>query len=63
MRLLLVEDDVRIAQQFKPLSGEEMAALRQRADGIKGPALEDWKRNVQAQADGTLRSMPGSSHG
>ena len=45
-----LEDDVRIAQQFKPLSGEQMAALRDRADGIKGPALEDWKRNIQTRA-------------
>ena len=45
-----LEDDVRIAQQFKPFSGEEMAALRERADRIKGPALEDWKRDITTQA-------------
>lgn len=43
-----LEDDVRVAQSFKPLSGEEMAALRARAasgkfDTIRGPALEYWK--------------------
>ena len=43
-----LEDDVRIAQAFKPLSQEEMAALRARAasgkfDTIRGPALEYWK--------------------
>ena len=42
-----LEDDVRFAQQFKPLSPEEMNALRKRADNIKGPVLEDWKRNIQ----------------
>lgn len=43
-----LEDDVRIAQSFKPLSAEEMNALRARAasgkfDTIRGPALEYWK--------------------
>jgi aryl-alcohol dehydrogenase-like predicted oxidoreductase len=46
-----LEDDVRIAQQFKPLSAEEMEALRARArsdrfDVINGPALEYWKRKT-----------------
>ncbi|MEK7405933.1 MAG: aldo/keto reductase [Acidobacteriota bacterium] len=41
-----LEDDVRIAQQFKPLSNEEMDRLRQRASKIAGPALEDWKRKA-----------------
>ncbi len=45
-----LEDDVRFAQQFKPLSPEEMTALRQRAEDIKGPHLEDWKRNIQDKA-------------
>jgi hypothetical protein len=43
-----VEDDVRIAQSFKPLAPEQMAAIRARAgsgkfDAIRGPALEYWK--------------------
>ena len=43
-----LEDDVRIAQNFKPLPPEEMNALRARAgsgkfDTIRGPALEYWK--------------------
>ena len=43
-----LEDDVRIAQAFKPLAAEEMQALRARAasgkfDTIRGPALEYWK--------------------
>jgi hypothetical protein len=42
-----LEDDVRIAQQFKPLSAEQMSSLRKRGDQLKGPALEDWKRNTQ----------------
>ncbi len=43
-----LEDDVRIAQSFKPLTAEEKNALRARAgsgkfDTIRGPALEYWK--------------------
>jgi len=58
-----LEDDVRFAQQFKPLSGEEMAALRQRADSIKGPLLEDWKRNIQSQAGNLPDSSASLNHG
>jgi predicted aldo/keto reductase-like oxidoreductase len=44
-----LDDDVRIAQQFKPYTAEEMDALRHLAvtagpGGAKGPALEYWKR-------------------
>ena len=45
-----LEDDVRIAQQFKPLSAEEMNSLRARAEAIKGPALEYWKRKIEPSA-------------
>jgi len=43
-----LEDNVRIAQAFQPLSGEEMDALRARAsmkhrEVTFGPALEYWK--------------------
>lgn len=46
-----LEDDVRIAQQFKILPAEEMDRIRTRAgldrfDVIKGPALEYWKRKI-----------------
>jgi predicted aldo/keto reductase-like oxidoreductase len=41
-----IEDDVRIAKSFQPLKEAEMTALRKRADRLKGPALEDWKRNT-----------------
>jgi len=45
-----LEDDVRLAQQFKPLGESQMAALRDRAASIKGPQLEDWKRNIDGRA-------------
>jgi len=46
-----IEDDVRIAQQFKPLSAQALAGIRDRAKGLAGPRLENWKRNNQ-QASG-----------
>ena len=47
-----LEDDVRIAQNFKPLTNEGMDALRARAvekhrEVSNGPALEYWKKEVQ----------------
>jgi uncharacterized protein len=44
-----LEDDVRIAQSFTPLAEGQMAALRQRAERVKGPLLEDWKKNTEAK--------------
>jgi predicted aldo/keto reductase-like oxidoreductase len=45
-----IEDDVRIAQQFKPMQEEQMANVRKIAAKFKGPALEDWKRNTNERA-------------
>jgi predicted aldo/keto reductase-like oxidoreductase len=45
-----LEDDVRIARDFRPFTGDEMAALRKRAGRVAGPGLEDWKRNVNQTA-------------
>ena len=39
-----VEDDVRFAQQYEPLSLDEMDQLRARAARSAGPHLETWKR-------------------
>jgi predicted aldo/keto reductase-like oxidoreductase len=44
-----LEDDVRVAKSFQPLNGQQLSALRERADRIKGPLLEDWKRNTEAK--------------
>src|SRR5262249_15098327 len=49
-----LEDDVRFVQQFKPLSTEEQNALRQRGERLKGPRLEDWKRDVENRASANL---------
>jgi len=45
-----IEDDVRIAREFQPMSTAEMDAIRKRAQQLAGPALEDWKRNIQQKA-------------
>jgi len=45
-----LEDDVRIAREFRPCNAEEMASLRRKVARAAGPALEDWKRNVQEAA-------------
>jgi len=42
-----IEDDVRIARSFRQLDETQMGALRERASKLKGPALEDWKRNIE----------------
>jgi predicted aldo/keto reductase-like oxidoreductase len=48
-----IEDDVRIAQQFKPFSEEKMASLRATASKFAGASLEDWKRDTK-QASGKM---------
>jgi len=45
-----IEDDVRIAQQFKPMPEQQMAAVRERARRMSGPRLENWKRDLQRAA-------------
>jgi aryl-alcohol dehydrogenase-like predicted oxidoreductase len=52
-----LEDDVRIAQQFRPLSGEQLTELRKRAEEVKGPYLEDWKRKTEEKADARRRPV------
>ena len=46
-----IEDDVRIAQQFKPLSAGEMEVIRGRAKRLAGPKLENWKRDTMQKAE------------
>ncbi len=47
-----IEDDVRIARQFRPMPEEQMAEIRKRASGLAGPRLENWKRDVSQRASG-----------
>jgi predicted aldo/keto reductase-like oxidoreductase len=54
-----IEDDVRLARQFRPLAAEQMAELRQRAKFIAGPRLEDWKRNIERAGDSAARYQGG----
>jgi aryl-alcohol dehydrogenase-like predicted oxidoreductase len=54
-----LEDDVRAAQQFRPIEAADMDKLRARAKKIAGPGLEDWKRNVQSRAGVARRQYMG----
>ena len=42
-----IEDDARIAQEFRQYSQEEMTAIRDSAKRLAGAHLEDWKRDLQ----------------
>lgn len=42
-----IEDDIRIAQQFKPYTGAELSQLRARAERLGGAHLENWKRDTR----------------
>jgi predicted aldo/keto reductase-like oxidoreductase len=50
-----VEDDVRIAQQFTPFDEARLEQIRERAAKIKGPQLEDWKKNTETATVNTYR--------
>ena len=50
-----IEDDVRIAQQFKPLGEEQLAQIREKAAKFKGPQMEEWKTNPETAAASTYR--------
>lgn len=45
-----VEEDVRAAQRYAPLSEDEMQQLRTRAAKVAGADLEDWKKPLQSLA-------------
>jgi uncharacterized protein len=46
-----IEDDARIAKEFKPITTEQAEKLRATAKRLAGPRLENWKRDNQ-QASG-----------
>jgi predicted aldo/keto reductase-like oxidoreductase len=50
-----IEDDVRIAQQFEPLTIDQLAQIREQGAKLKGPQLEDWKVDTARAATGTHR--------
>jgi len=50
-----IEDDVRIAQQFKPLTEEQLAQIREKGAKLKGPRLEDWKIDTERASTGVYR--------
>jgi predicted aldo/keto reductase-like oxidoreductase len=54
-----LEDDVRIAQQFKAYEEKEMAELRGRGKDLAGPDLEDWKRDTRTAGLARRREYAG----
>ena len=40
-----IEDDVRVAKQFQPLTASALEDIRKRASKLGGPDIENWKRN------------------
>jgi len=42
-----IEDDVRIAQQFKPMSEDQLARVRKIGEKMAGPRLENWKKDTK----------------
>ncbi len=56
-----LEDDVRIVRALEPLDVGRLAALRKRAEPLKGPLLEEWKEDVSPKV-GLLR-RPGYGGG
>ncbi|MBC7927193.1 MAG: aldo/keto reductase [Bryobacteraceae bacterium] len=47
-----IEDDVRIAKEFKPLNQTELSVLQKKAKGVSGAGLEDWKRSEERADSG-----------
>lgn len=41
-----IEDDVRVVTNFQRFEESKLAELRRQASAVKGPGLEDWKRDV-----------------
>ena len=41
-----IEDDVRVAREFRQYDEKEMSSLRERARKLAGAGLEDWKRDI-----------------
>ncbi len=50
-----VEDDVRIAKSLTQLTSAQMEDYRKRASRLKGPGLEDWKKNTEVASAAVYR--------
>lgn len=44
-----LEEDVRVARSLAPLDAAQRLALTRRAEGLKGPQLENWKKNTETR--------------
>jgi uncharacterized protein len=54
-----LEDNLRVARGFTPLSEEERKAILAKSDHVKGPALEYWKKNVEGPSVSVKSLDPG----
>jgi predicted aldo/keto reductase-like oxidoreductase len=45
-----LEDNLRLARSFVPLTAQERTALLAKTESLKGPGLEDWKKNLERPA-------------
>ncbi len=50
-----LEEDVRVARSLQPLDAAGRLALTQRAGDLKGPKLENWKKNTETRVGLTTR--------
>lgn len=44
-----LEEDVRVARNFQPISVAQRTTLHQRAERLRGPKLESWKKNTDTR--------------
>ncbi len=44
-----IEEDVRVARSFQPITDAQRIAFHQRAERLKGPKLESWKKNTETR--------------
>jgi len=54
-----LEDNLRVARSFVPLTAEERAALLARTESMKGPRLEYWKKDLERPTASLPEACPG----
>jgi len=57
-----LEDDLRAARSFVPLTADEKTALLAKTEHMKGPELEDWKKRVEPRTASQF-GLPLEVHG
>ena len=54
-----LEDNLRVARSFSPISEKEREEILTKSDRVKGPALEYWKKNVEGSTVSINSPNPG----